>query len=448
MYIAFDKATNKPVISDREGAIKDKNLDIIGLSGKEMPEELLPNLKVMLGNIDIESIEDNKNYLHKLRADSEVRKNSNLVCPLCEEKVFPKRNEKSNKYFFSHHPNNGSHCPFRGKGGKEGYQRWWYHANRTSSQHIEMQNFIGEYLKKDSSNFSDVKVESRYVGKHSSPKTEKEAKAWRFPDVIATSNNNNLKNPVNIIFEVQISPVAPKIIAERTGYYKDRGDYIVWVLSSFLKDHRSFKDDIFYTNNRNAFVLSEEAMSETIKTGVLHFEVYYDECCYKEGHVLVKHAKKVVPIHDLCYYQGGLVIYKGYEESILKVKQEKALDEQEREKKRLDFAREFWSNFKITMNFNGNTRNLYTADFYQEKVARIAFTAWNNEDNFNVGLNGENSYIYRNRKKGENSRSPDFIGSMDTSGAGQRLNIGKIPVAIWVRDGCINLVSNLGYRNK
>lgn len=132
--------------------------------------------------------------------------------------------------------------------------------------------------------------------------------------------------------EIQLSTTFLDVIVDREDFYKTRGSYIIWIFDEReLGQYRYSEKDIFYTHNRNAFIITEASKLKTKETGILHVE-----CCYQvpSFDALVKHdewVEKIVSIHDLTFdSQNYHLIYHNYHAQL------KILEEQiELENKRL-----------------------------------------------------------------------------------------------------------------
>jgi competence CoiA-like predicted nuclease len=119
-----------------------------------------------------------------------------------------------------------------------------------------MKEIIAESLRCDP-NFSDVKIEPIWKGA--------EANQRRRPDVRAC-----WRGTLPVAFEVQLSTTFLRVIAERRQFYLSEGGLLFWVFQRFdLGDARLTQEDIFYNNNRNAFVASTDTLEASKKSNAL-----------------------------------------------------------------------------------------------------------------------------------------------------------------------------------
>lgn len=77
-------------------------------------------------------------------------------------------------------------------------------------------------------------------------------KEWRKPDVRA------LFRGTPVVFEVQLSTTYINVITARREFYLRESGLLVWVFAKFdLGARRLTQDDVYFNNNRNAFVASK-----------------------------------------------------------------------------------------------------------------------------------------------------------------------------------------------
>jgi hypothetical protein len=104
---------------------------------------------------------------------------------------------------------------------------------------------------------------------------------------------------IRIAFEIQLSTTFLDVIRARRKFYLENGALLFWIFAAFEdSDRRLTKDDVFYTNNRNAFVVNEKTVkaSRTASATMLG-------CCYTEFHSVVSGEfnlrKKLVDFDDI-----------------------------------------------------------------------------------------------------------------------------------------------------
>lgn len=128
-----------------------------------------------------------------------------------------------------------------------------YNGAKESFLHRQMKQWLVESLQA-SGKFTDIAREHRWTG----PVTG----AWRQPDVSARIGD------LRVAFEVQLSTTFLDVIAERRRFYLKEGGLLFWVFARFDDDGRRLTmDDIFYNNNQNAFVVSEDTRNSSREAG-------------------------------------------------------------------------------------------------------------------------------------------------------------------------------------
>lgn len=88
----------------------------------------------------------------------------------------------------------------------------------------------------------------------------------------------------------------------------------MWVFDEReLGQYRYSEKDIFYTHNRNAFIITEASKLKTKETGTLHFECCYQVPSFDALGIHDEWVEKIVSIHDLTFdSQNYQLIYYNY----------------------------------------------------------------------------------------------------------------------------------------
>lgn len=145
-------------------------------------------------------------------------------------------------------------------------QRVKYNGAKESPLHFETKNLIKKFIESND-DFSDIKVEK--VLKSNSNYLE-----WKKPDISAKYGN------VKVVFEIQLSTTFLSVIVDREHFYKENQTYILWVFKNFEIEEfkqRFTEKDVFYSNNRNAFVLDNEAINLSQLNNDLYLLCYYQK---------------------------------------------------------------------------------------------------------------------------------------------------------------------------
>lgn len=190
----------------------------------------------------------------QLRMDvqTSLETNPRFLCSECMTPVYLVSRPEGKKLFFRHKLEDGRcSAVTRGQLSQDEINARRYNGTKESWLHIEMKRWIVECLRADG-RFSDIVVEGRWEGEFTG--------AWRKPDVRA------LFNGVRVAFEVQLSTTYINVIAQRREFYRQEGGLLFWVFSQFNEDTRRLtQDDVFYNNNRNAFVVNSRSRDVSLE---------------------------------------------------------------------------------------------------------------------------------------------------------------------------------------
>lgn len=116
---------------------------------------------------------------------------------------------------------------------------------------------------------------------------------WRKPDVQAL-----WRNKLKVVFEVQLSTTYLHVITERRLFYQEHNILLVWVFRGVRNENPLMtQEDIFYTNNRNVFVVSEETVIASRKARQLMLECHWSDSSREATHRNWNSAQ--VPFADL-----------------------------------------------------------------------------------------------------------------------------------------------------
>lgn len=220
-----------------------------------------------------------------------------LACPLCVVPVHLVSLAQERRFYFRHETEDGR-CPARTKGGlsEERILAMKYDGARESAAHIRMKEIIAESIRQDP-DFSEPEIEPIRKGA--------EANGRRRPDVRAV-----WKRILPVAFEVQLSTTFLRVIAERREFYLREGGLLLWVFKKFdMGDARLTQDDIFYNNNRNAFVASEETLQASREAGRLVLDCVWSEPSSEAGRLLWSQCRRLAAFDELTKDQPGQRIF-------------------------------------------------------------------------------------------------------------------------------------------
>jgi hypothetical protein len=203
-------------------------------------------------------------------------------CPLCVVPVRIVSQKEKGRFFFRHDLEDGR-CPSKTKGSLDERQisALKYDGVRESVAHQQMKRIVAESLCNDP-DFSEVEIEPIWKG------LEKNSR--RRPDVRAV-----WKGSLPVAFEVQLSTTFLRVIAERRQFYLREGGLLIWVFKVFdASESRLTQDDIFYNNNRNAFVVSHDTLVSSKKNKALMLDCLWTEPVIEMGaRAWVERSKRV-----------------------------------------------------------------------------------------------------------------------------------------------------------
>lgn len=188
-----------------------------------------------------------------------------LACPMCAVPVHLVSLAAERRFYFRHETEDGR-CPARTKGRLSGEQilALKYDGARESQAHRDMKDLIALSLRCDP-DFSQIEIEPTWKGIDSNSR--------RRPDVRAV-----WKGHLPVAFEVQLSTTFLRVIAQRRQFYLRNGGLLLWVFKAFdMGDARLTQDDIFYNNNRNAFVASRDTLAASREAGKLVLDCVWSE---------------------------------------------------------------------------------------------------------------------------------------------------------------------------
>jgi hypothetical protein len=185
-------------------------------------------------------------------------------CALCGVPVYLVRMAQAEHFFFRHQLEDGR-CPAqtRGQLSETEILARKYDGAKESRLHQRMKEWIARSLAADPK-FSDIQTEVTWKGTGTG--------RWRRPDVRARYGD------LPVAFEVQLSTTFIRVIAERRQFYLSEGGLLFWVFGSFGEaDRRLTEDDVFYNNNRNAFVVSAQTAEASAQAGQFHLDCYWSD---------------------------------------------------------------------------------------------------------------------------------------------------------------------------
>ena len=214
-----------------------------------------------------------------------AREQPKFLCPICQVPVYLVSRKEGRRFFFRHQVEDGR-CSARTRGelSEKEIDARRYNGAKESRDHLRMKEIVAESIACDH-RFTLPKTEETWRGAIG---------AWRRPDVQAKFGE------LRMAFEIQLSTTYIRVIAERREFYLREGGLLVWLFKRFDESgNRLTQDDVFYNNNRNVFLASEETLAASLAAGKLCFECRWSEPVAESGSVVFHWRRKIVSIDEL-----------------------------------------------------------------------------------------------------------------------------------------------------
>lgn len=232
-------------------------------------------------------------------AEENAKDSHSYKCPICRVGVYlcVNRTEQRGKRFYFKHCIEEDNCPAvtRGQLSKEEIEARKYNGVKESPAHIRMKEIIAESLAQDP-RFSEIEKEPRWKG---------DGGTWRKPDVRAV-----LDGHIKVVFEIQLSTTFLHVIAERRLFYQQQGALLCWVFNKFdPADARMPQDDIFYNNNRNLFLASEQTLASSKENGAFMLDCHWHVPLLEGTSVVDQWDARTVAFRELCQDYGLKRVY-------------------------------------------------------------------------------------------------------------------------------------------
>lgn len=235
--------------------------------------------------------------------------------------------------YFSHY-RDSDECPIKTNShlSKSDILRYKYNGAKESYLHKETKGLIEKFLLLN----QKTKGEISFVEPEIVQKDKIDISKWRRPDLTSIFINKNL------VFEVQLSTTFLSVIADREIFYKENENFILWVFKNFeieTEKQRFMQRDIFYSNNRNAFVLNDEAIEKSIINNDLVLLCHYQIPMIVNKQIIYEWKNKYVYLSDLVFDEKNYKVYFFNVESKeieVKIELEKILNEEEIQRKSLE----------------------------------------------------------------------------------------------------------------
>lgn len=228
-----------------------------------------------------------------------------LVCEVCGQMVQISGGKGINgkiKYF--KHLKDSKDCPIKTdtKLSREDILRGKFNGQQEGALHIETKELIYNFLCLN----KETKGEVSFAKKEMVNKSERDYLRWKKPDVTSIFNDKKLA------FEIQLATTFLDVICERQHFYKENQSFIFWIFKNFeieADKQRFTQKDIFYSNNRNAFVLDDEAIRLSNLNNDLFLLCQYQQPIEKEEKIVYEWQSKYVCISELFFDEEHYKVY-------------------------------------------------------------------------------------------------------------------------------------------
>jgi hypothetical protein len=133
-----------------------------------------------------------------------------------------------------------------------------YANTKESTAHKDYKELIVASLAADPS-FSETQKEATWFAQN--------GERWRKPDV------QTVRSGKRIALEVQLSTTFVEVVAQRQAFYRENVGYLLWFFRDLsIGAFRQAEDDIFFNNNRNAFLITEDTLVLSQQDGRMAME--------------------------------------------------------------------------------------------------------------------------------------------------------------------------------
>lgn len=233
------------------------------------------------------------------------RRDPFLVCSTCGQllQISGGRGERKKVTYFKHFKDSKD-CPIKtdSNSSRENILRGKYNGQKEGKEHIETKRLIASFLELNKS----TKGEISRCDLEKVIKGNRDFLKWRKPDITSLFKDKTL------VFEIQLSTTFLDVICERQYFYKEKQMFILWVFRKFEieEDKQRFtQKDVFYSNNRNAFILNDEAIRLSEEHKDLYLLCQYQEPIARGERLTYEWRGKYVCLSELIFDETTYKVY-------------------------------------------------------------------------------------------------------------------------------------------
>lgn len=241
-----------------------------------------------------------------------------LVCSTCGQLIQISGGKGINrKITFFKHLKDSNDCPIKTDSRLSKFEvlKGKFNGQKEGKLHIEIKNLIAQFLVYNmQKNKGITSVDIEKINRDNRNYLE-----WKKPDISTTLYDKRL------VFEIQLSTTFLDVICERQRFYKQNSTYILWVFRNFdieLDKQRFTQKDVFYSNNRNAFILDKEAIELSIQNKNLYMLCQYQRPIREYQQLRYIWESKYVNLDDLTFDTNFKVYYFNVDQEEIRIKNE------------------------------------------------------------------------------------------------------------------------------
>jgi hypothetical protein len=208
------------------------------------------------------------------------------VCPICEQAMTlasrPTLERSVQRFYFKHQDRNSPCAGERGLSAAAICARKFAHC-KEGTAHKQVKAWLMESMDADPA-FSEINPEKRWK--------DIDGIRWRQPDVQSVWNGQR------IAFEAQLSTTFLHVITERMQFYERNQGRLLWLFRDLnADDFKLSEDDIFFSNNRNGFRVSQETVALSREHGRFALECVWHEPVDR-GNYIIDEVKRGIVFFD------------------------------------------------------------------------------------------------------------------------------------------------------
>lgn len=244
-------------------------------------------------------------YREKCQDAYKKKREPFLVCDSCGQMVQISGGKGANgKITYFKHLKDSNDCPIKTdtKLSREDILRGKFNGQQEGALHIETKNLIYDFLCLN----KNTKGEISFAKLEMVNKSERNYLQWKKPDITSIFKEKKL------VFEIQLATTFLDVICERQHFYKENKTFIIWVFKNFeieADKQRFTQKDIFYSNNRNAFILDAEAINLSNINDDLFLLCQYQKPTAAEENIEYGWESKYISLSELTFDSNSYKVY-------------------------------------------------------------------------------------------------------------------------------------------